>query len=366
MKTKGDKSVYLLSLLASIGLSLLIGGLLMAVSGHNPFTGYEAMLRGVFGNGRVLGNTAAKAMQLCLTGLAMTVAAKAGMFNVGGEGQLYLGAMAAAVTGIFLTGAAKPAAVLLSAAAAAAAGGVCALAPAWLRVRLGISEVITTIMLNSAVIYFCKWLVNGPVRTDEPGVLSGSPNVYACQFAKLIRASNLTTAFLYGAAIAVLVWYVLEKTTVGLELRLTGENQRFAFFIGLPKDRLMIWSMVISGAICGLVGMFEVYGVHGRYVENISSGFYFDGMLLAMIMNYSPAGVILASFFFAVLKTGAPDMELATGVSAEISQIIFSVIIFLMAAQSGMAGGLQRRHGNRIREKTAGKEIDDGTIHADF
>ena len=114
----------------------------------------------------------------------------------------------------------------------------------------------------------------------------------------------------------------------------------------------MIWSMVISGAICGLVGMFEVYGVHGRYVENISSGFYFDGMLLAMIMNYSPAGSFWPAFFFAVLKTGAPAMELATGVSAEISQIIF-LCDYL---SDGGAEWYGRRTAAQTRQSNQGKD----------
>ena len=366
MEALRRNKIYLLSLFISIAAALLIGGILIAVTGHDPFEGYAAMFNGVFGNGRVFGNTLAKALQLCLTGLAMAVAAKAGMFNVGGEGQLYLGAMAAAMVGVFLNGYTKFIVIGSALLAAIAAGGLFALLPAWLRVRLHISEVITTIMLNSAAIFFCKWMVNGPIRTDEPGVLSGSQNVYAYAFTKLIPASNLTTAVFYGAVIAFLVWYVMGKTTVGLEMKLTGENERFAFFAGIKTDRLMLWAMVASGAICGIAGMFEVYGVHGRYIENISNEFYYDGMLVAMIMNYNPMGIIVMSFFFAALKIGAPAMELSTGISGEISQIVFAVIIFLMAARSGVFGGLRRGRAEKRVEKTAGKELDDGTINADL
>ncbi|MGF6375923.1 ABC-type uncharacterized transport system permease subunit [Clostridiales Family XIII bacterium PM5-7] len=364
-RLKENKS-YLLSLIASIVFALFIGGILIAVTGHSPFEGYGAMLQGVFGNTRVLGNTITKAMQLCLTALAMSVAAKAGMFNVGGEGQLYLGGLAATMTGLWLTDLPPIIVVPLAFISAMIAGGLFALIPAWLKVKLHISEVITTIMLNSAAIFFCKYLVNGPIKSTEKGILAGTNNVHMYQFTKLITGSNLTTSLLYGAVIAFLIWYIMGKTTLGLEMKLTGENERFAFFSGLKKDKLMIWSMIASGAICGIVGMFEVYGIQGRFTGAISNQFYFDGMLVAMIMNYNPVGIIIMSFFFAILKIGASAMELTTGISGEISQIVFSIIIFLMAAQNGIRKNITQKYAKSKAKKDAGKEKVDGTIHADI
>lgn len=348
MKSKIDK-VYLISLFISIAVALLVGAILMLATGHSPAEGYEAMINGAFGSERLMGNTLAKAMQLCLTGLAMVVAAKAGMFNVGGEGQLYVGALAAALTGVAMSG--MPRAIVIPTAmlVAIVVGGLTALLPAWLKVRLQVSEVITTIMFNSAIIFFCTYLVNGPVQTHEKGVLSATDNVYAYQFTKLMGASNFTTSFFLGLLMAFLIWYMLGKTSIGLEMKVTGENERFSFFAGIKKEKLMIWSMIASGAICGLVGMFEVYGVHGRYVQSISNEFYFDGMLVAMIMNYNPVGIILISIFFAVLKVGAVSMELTVGISNQISQIIFAIIIFCMACQGGVS--------KHIMDKMASKKL---------
>ena len=326
---------YMISLTLSIVIALLIGAILIIATGHSPSEGYGAMLEGVFGNSRVLGNTIAKSLNLCLTALAMAVAAKAGMFNVGGEGQLYLGGLAATMVGVVFQDLSPVVVIPCALIAATVVGGAFAWIPAGLRVRLNVSEVITTIMLNSAAIFFCKYLVNGPLKSTEKGVVAATENVYAFKMAQLIPASNLTTALFYSAAIALCVWYVMGKTTVGLEMKVTGENPRFSGFVGLEKDKMMIWSMIASGAICGIVGMMEVYGIHGRFTENISNEFYFDGMLLAMIMNYNPFGIIAMSFFFGILKIGAYAMELSTGISGEISQIIFAIIIFLMAAQSG-------------------------------
>ncbi|MBR1989324.1 MAG: ABC transporter permease, partial [Firmicutes bacterium] len=149
---------YLTSLVLSIGAALLIGAILMLVTGYNPLEGYAAMLKGVFGSSRVFGNTLAKMLTLCLTGLAMAVCSKAGMFNVGGEGQLFLGGLAATMTGVYLQGVSPVIAVPLAFLSAAAVGGFYAWIPAILKVKLNVSEVITTIMLNSVAIYFCSYL----------------------------------------------------------------------------------------------------------------------------------------------------------------------------------------------------------------
>lgn len=360
---KIDKG-YLVSLTVSIIVALLIGALLMIITGFSPIEGYAAMIEGALGSTRVFGNMCAKAITLCLTGLAMAVAARAGMFNVGGEGQLYLGGLAGTMTGVLLcdmpVGVAVPTAFLMS----ALAGGLFAWLPAVLKVKLKVSEVITTIMLNSAAIFFCTWLCNGPLKTTEKGVLSGTDAVPALfRFSRIIPRSNLTTALIYSAVIAFLVWYVMQRTSVGLQMKVTGENERFAFFAGLPKDRLMIWSMIASGAICGLVGMFEVYGIQGRFLSTISNEYYFDGMLVAMIMKYSPLGIIVMSFFFAILKIGSSAMELSVGISGQISDIIFAIIIFLMAAEGGItkyfkdkAVQAKARAKMRNRSETAGEE----------
>ena len=353
---RNNKS-YLTSLVLSIAAALLIGAVLMLVTGYNPVEGYAAMLKGVFGNSRVFGNTLAKMLTLCLTGLAMAVCSKAGMFNVGGEGQLFLGGLAATMTGVYLQGVSPLIAVPLAFLSAAVVGGFYAWIPAVLKVKLNVSEVITTIMLNSVAIYFCSYLTNssGPLRTDDKGVLGGTEAVPdAFMFDQLIPRSNLSTAIIYSAAIAFICWYVMKKTSVGLEMKVTGENPRFAFFSGLKKDNIMIWAMIASGAICGLVGMFEVYGYQQRFLDSISNEFYYDGMLVAMIMNYSPLGIILMSFFFAVIDIGAGAMELSVGISGELSDIIFAIIIFLMAAE----GGIRKYLNEKKIQKKAREELE--------
>lgn len=342
---------YLLSLTVSVLLALVLGGIIMALSGHDPIEGYGLMISGAFGTSRAIGNTLAKSATLCLTGLATAVAAQAGIFNVGGEGQLYLGAMASAIVGARLTGVSPYLALPLCLLAAMAAGGLYAWIPGVLKVKMKVDEVITTIMLNSAAIYFCSFLANGPLKTAEKGVSAGTDMVDpAFMFGRLIKRSSLTESIFFAAAIAFIVWYVMKKTTVGYEMKLTGQNQRFARFSGLKAGKLALWSMVASGAICGLVGMFEVFGLHKRFIESVSSDFYFDGMLVAMIMRYNPVGIILMSLFFGAMKIGGAAMELNANIPSSLIIIIQSIIIFFMAAEEGIMSSIQAR---RARKKAA-------------
>lgn len=345
------KMSYLLSLFISVAAALVLGGIIMALSGHDPLEGYGLMLQGAFGSQRAMANTLAKSATLCLCGLATAIAAQAGIFNVGGEGQLFLGAMASAWLGARLKGVSPWIGIPLCLLAAMAAGGVYAWIPGMLKVKMKVNEVITTIMLNSAAIYFCSFLANGPLKTAEKGVSAGTDAIDAAfMFPRLIRRSSLTESIFLTAIIALAVWYIMKRSTTGFQMKLTGQNERFAKYSGIKSGRLALWSMVASGAICGLVGMFEIFGLHGRFIESVSSEFYFDGMLVAMIMRYEPVGIILMSLFFGAMKIGGSAMELNANIPSSLTVLIQSIIIFFMAAEQGITASIQAR---RARKKAA-------------
>ena len=347
---------YLISLLCAVLLAFLVGAGIMLLCGFDPIQCYGALFEGALGKPRAIGNTLAKAMTLALCGLAMSVAAKAGIFNVGGEGQLFMGALAAAVVGAQVKGAPAWVVVILALLASLLAGGLYAWVPGAMKVYWKVDEVITTIMLNSVAIYFCSYLANGPLKTAERGIATGTDSIMAeAAFTPLIKLSNLTTGVFYAAAVALIVWYVMSRSSVGFEMKLTGENDRFARYGGIRTGSLMLWAMVFSGAICGLVGMLEVFGLHKRFLTTVSNEFYFDGMLVAMIMRYSPFGVILMSFFFAVLSIGSKSMELSAGVSSELILIVQSIIIFFMAAEGGIRKSLSGRAALRRARAEAGE-----------
>lgn len=351
MKKRIDPG-YLISLLLSVVLAFVIGAVILAIAGFSPGKAYLAMLNGAFSSARHIGDLLEYAMVLCLCGLACVLGARVGIFNVGGEGQLLLGAIAACQVGVWLDGLTPWLVLPLAALAAMAAGGLYALIPGVLKVKVKVNEVITTIMLNTVAASFCQYLAKGPWKNANKNMVAATEQLNARYwFGGLISGSNLSTAILAAAVLALVIWYVMQKTSRGYEMKLTGQNERFARFIGIRTDRLVLVCMLLSGALCGLVGMFRVYGAEHLFRDSISRDYYFEGLMVAMIARYQPLAVVFLSLFFAALKIGAQGMELAAGVPNQIYLIIQTVVIFLMAAESGLFGALQ----NRVRK---GKEAE--------
>lgn len=352
---------YILTLTASILIALIIGGILMMATGFNPIEGYGAMLKGAVGNERFIGNTIEKALTLCLLGLATALGARGGLFNVGGEGQLFFGALTATMIGLWFSNLPPFLVVIIACVCAVAVGGFYAWIPAMLKVKLGVSEVITTIMLNTVAIKVCTYLVNGPWSSPSKQITKGTDYLdETIRFTKLITGSNLTTGLFGGIVVAFLIWYIMKKTTLGLQMQVTGENARFARFSGLPSDKIAIGAMVASGAVCGFVGMILIFGYQGHMTEMVSNQFYFDGLLVAMIMNYNPIGIIIMSFFFAILSTGATMMDMMLGISSQLYDIIFSIIIFLMAAEKGITAWMTNAKIQHEAKEAAKEKLDAG------
>ncbi|MBN2899723.1 MAG: ABC transporter permease [Clostridia bacterium] len=326
---------YLVSLTTAILAALLIGALIMILNGQNPFVGYSSLVAGAFGSKYKMASTLAKTVPLILTGLATAVSFRSGIFNIGGEGQLYLGAFAAAYVGFTFTNLPVFVAIVAAILASAAAGAAYAYIPAILKVRYKVDEVITTIMLNSVAILFTNYLVNYPFAADQ-GKMGGTNMVAAAyKFPNLVRLSKLNTSIFYTALIAIFLYYLLQKTSFGYNFKMVGENGIFSKYAGVNNSRYMIVAMLISGALCGIAGAFEVYGTHYRFLQNISTGFAFDGMLVALIVRNNPVGIILMSIFFAALKTGSATMEVSTGIPSELVLVIQSIIILFIAGEQG-------------------------------
>ncbi len=341
MKQLFQRFRYLFFLLISVLLAFGIGALILAASGFNPLTAYGAMLSGAFDSWRHIGDFLEYAMVLCICGLACVLGARVGIFNVGGEGQLLLGAIFACQIGIWLDGVTPWVVIPLAALGGMAVGAAYAFIPGFLKVKVKVNEVITTIMLNTIAAFLCQYLAKGPWKNANKNLVAATQTLNAeYWFSKLIPRSNLTTAIIAAAIIAFLVWYVMSKTSKGFEMKITGQNPRFAFFSGMKTDRIVLVCMLISGAMCGLVGMFRVYGVEHLYKSSISNDYYFESIMVAMIASYQPVAVILLSLFFAVLKIGAQGMELI-GIPSQIYLILQTVIIFFMAAESGITASIE-------------------------
>ncbi len=343
---------YLAALLISLGVALLIGIGILAITGRDPFKAYASLLGGSFSSWQYFGNMLEYAMVLCLCGLACDVGSRVGIFNVGGEGQLLLGALIAAQIGVWMNGVTPWLAIPCAALGAVAVGGFYAFIPGVLKVKLKVNEVITTIMLNSVAVFICAFFAKGPWKNESTRITEGTgflPNGF--WFTKLIQGSNLSTAIVVSALITFFVWYILQKTSKGYEMRMVGDNPRFAWFAGLKTDRIVILSMVVSGMMCGLVGMFRVYGAEHIYRSSVSNEYYFEGLMVAMIAQYQPLPTVIISLIFAILKIGAMRMEEVAGVPIQIYLIIQTAVIFCMAAERGIRAAIHKAREKRAAER---------------
>lgn len=329
----------------AIILAFFVGAIVIVLNKQNPLIAYAALVRGAFGKPYTLANTLQRAVPLALTGLSVAVAFKAGVWNIGSEGQLYLGAFAAAWAGFTFDGLPWflliPVILLLG----MLGGGIGGFIPGLLKARYQMNEVITTIMLNSVFILFTSYLVNYPFKTAEGQMGATDKIAESARLIRLIRLSKFHTGVFFTLGIIIFMYYVMQKSRVGYEWKMIGENILFANYIGIQPARQILVVMILSGALAGIAGALEVLGVHYRFIESISPGYGYDGILIAMIAMYHPLGVVLVAFIFGALKVGALPMEQFSNVPSELIDVLQSIIILFVAAETGLIAWLRTKGG---------------------
>lgn len=320
---------------------MLVGGLLFLLKGANPLVGYAALLRGALGSLENLGDSAIKAIPLGLTGLAVVISYRAGIFNIGCEGQLQAGAIAATVLGTQLSGLPAPLHVGLCMLGALAAGGLVALVPALAKAYRGYNETVITMLLNYILLYLASYMVHGPLM--EPGQsLPQSARLAQSAMLPRLPGSRLHLGLVLVVLTAVGLWWLLERSSFGFQVRASGLNPRAAFAAGIPAKGVMIRAMLISGALAGLAGAVEIMGVHGRLIENFSPGYGYDAIAVALLAALHPLGVLPSAFFFGALRSGAAGMQISTGLPVSFVQIIQGVSVLFLVAAAGMPRFLKR------------------------
>jgi len=312
-------------------LALLIGAVLLLLSGANPLEAYAALFRGAFGTPIAVGRTLEKATPLIFSGLAVAFAFKAGMFNIGAQGQLLFGAITAAFLGFALHGLPPYIHMPLALLGGALAGGAYAFIPGALKAYRGVHEVITTIMLNYIAINITDYLANGPWKDSSGGnVVARTPVVEAS--AAIGRLGPVPIGFIIAILAAIVAWWLLQKTTVGFEIRMVGLNPSAARYAGIKVAKTLILTMVISGILAGMGGAVETLGVVGRYQPGFNVGLGFDGITVAMLGKTNPFGVIPAAILVGAMKAGSSEMQFASGVAKEITDVLQALILFFVAA----------------------------------
>ena len=345
LEKRGSVSPVAIALapVGAIAFTLLVTSLLVLWAGAPIAPTWAALLNGGFGSLFAWTETLTRATPLILTGLAATVAFRARLFNIGAEGQLYAGALAAVAVGGMHGGTgfeASPALLLpLMFLAAALAGALLLLGPALLKARLGVDEVVTTLLLNFIVLLAVSALLDGPMK--DPGAM-GWPQSVALQdgleLGKLVQGTRVHSGLLAAGALALLLWAVFKYTVFGFDVRALGANPRAAAFAGVPPLRTVVYVALLSGALAGLAGAIEVAGRTGYVTLDMSPGYGYSGIVIAMLAGLNPLALLAAAVFVAGVLVGADSMSRVIGVPTYIADVIvaaslISVLVATLLAQ---------------------------------
>jgi simple sugar transport system permease protein len=317
--------------LAAVLLAILIGAVILAISGANPLSAYGALFQGAFGNMKAIGRTLEKATPLIFSGLAVAFGFKAGLFNIGAQGQLLFGAITAAALGFGIEGLPAVIHIPLAFLGGGLAGALFGAIPGALKTYTGAHEVITTIMLNYVAINITDYFADGPWKDTAPGnVVARTPLIF--DSAKIPAIGGISLGFIIAILFAVVTWWFLSKTTIGFEIRTVGQNMHAAKYAGIKVARTVILTMVLSGLLAGIGGAIETQAVVGRYQPGFNTGLGFDGITIALLGKTNPFGVIPAAILVGAMKAGASQMQFSAGVPKEITDVIQALMLFFVAA----------------------------------
>ena len=321
--------------------ALAIGALLILLAGKSPLTAYRALFRSAFGNRNAWAETLVKMTPLLLAGMGTAVSLRARIFNIGAEGQIFMGALGAAAVGLFFGNPPLIIGIPLMAAAGFVAGGIWGGIAGFLKQKFQANEIIVTLMLNYIAIEIVSFMVGGPWR-DPVGT-----EPFTARFSNgtilpiILSKTRLHGGIIIALIAAVVIWWVIRYTTYGYRITVTGVNPEAARYGGIKTGRLILITMFISGGLAGLAGATEVSGVHRRLLESFSPGYGYTAIAIALLGRGKPAGVTLAAFLFAALVIGTNGMQDFVGVPVSIVFIIEGlVLIFILASEV-----FQRRRG---------------------
>jgi len=317
--------------IGSVFLASLVGGIILFISGSDPLEAYAALLKGAFGNMSSITRTLEKATPLILNGLAVAFALKAGLFNIGTQGQFLFGALAAAVAGFFIQGLSPVIHIPIAMIAGILGGGLYGALQGALKAYSGAHEVITGIMCNYIAINITDYLVNHPFRDTSPGnIVARTPLILETSF--LPDMAGLPGGFFISLIAAVLVWWILKNTVIGFEITTVGAGINAARYSGVRIQYVLMITMLLSGALAGLGGAIETQGVVHRFQPGFNIGLGFEGITIALLGRVHPLGIIPAALLIGAMKAGASMMQFSAGVESEIIDIIQALILFFVTA----------------------------------
>lgn len=320
--------------ISMILIALILATIFLVATGYTPF----AILQGLWlSMTNDIAGTIRWSAPLILAGLAVCVAYKAQIFNIGVDGQLYMGAAAATAVALYMPSGSSFLSLVCIFAAAMLAGMLFAMIPAALKVYLNTNEVVSTLLLNFVAALFIEYLVTGPMRDQSAGAnLNASaviPEVAWLPRLSYLQPSSANIGFYMALVAAIVLAFIFFKTTVGYEIKIVGSNDQFAKYGGIRPQKTTIQVMGISGAIAGIIGAVEVTAVQHRLMAGFNPGFGFDGIVVSLLANNNPLGVFFTGTFFGALRNGGSNMERMTEVPSAVTNIVMAIIILTISIQ---------------------------------
>jgi simple sugar transport system permease protein len=322
-------------------LAVLVGGVLILLTGGNPVEAYVALLEGIFGSWDRFAGAIARSTPYVGTALAVAFAFKAGLFNIGVEGQLLFGGMVAAWVGTWAWLADLPGilAIPIVLGAGFLGGVVWGGIPGVLRARTGAHEVITTIMLNNIALFLVRWLVNSQdpiyLRDPDSSVPRTKPIADSARLPELVDSvPRLSLATVLMVLLCIGIWFLLQRTTIGFEVRTVGANPSAAHYAGISVGVIVVFVMALSGGIAGFTAATEVSGTHYFYQPGQYAAVGFDGIAIALLARANPFAIIPAAFLWGSMLYGAGYMQLQADVSIDVVRIVLSLVLLFVAADA--------------------------------
>ena len=328
-KDNKDSNAFL-SVVAILS-SFIAASIFILIVGKSPIAAYAALFQGAFGSVSAIANTLCKSVPLIFTGLAVSLAMKGGLLNVGAEGQLYIGAFISVIVAITFPTLPSlillPLAILCGILGGMLWGGIVG----FLKAKRGVNEVIVTLMMNYIAILLTSYLVNGPFKSK--GMVPQTEVIpVGAVLPKLIPRTQLTVALLIAIVVVFLVHLFLNKTSWGYEIRAVGENPAAAEAAGINITGITILTMALSGGIAALAGISEVLGRYGRFIDGFSPSFGFTGIAIAVLGKGHPFGTIITAILFGAMDAGSMRMNRVAGISSSMVNVIQGLVILFVAA----------------------------------
>ncbi len=345
---------FVKALLAVIFAFIIVYFILLA-TGYQPIPVYRALFHGALGGRRGFGETLLSTTPLLFSGLGFAVAYRCGLFNIGLEGQITMGGIAAAFFGFVLPEMNPFVHVIICITAGAVAGGLWGFVPGYLKARFGVHEVISVIMLNHIAFKFAAYLVSmqGPMK-DKVDDMPASPFIQnSAKIVRIMKGTRLHWGIFLALGTALIIWFLLFRMRLGYKIRAVGKNPYAAETSGISIKKHIIITLSISGALGGLAGAVEILGIHYRLFAAFSPGYGFDAIAVALLGMVNPLGIIASSFLFGILRSGSVFMQAMYGVNKDMVSVITAIIVFFM----GMSVPLGVLIKDRIKRKRHGLDV---------